>query len=268
MLDVVYGLATEAGRVWPRNADCAAAFLPRSRQEVRSKGWMFAVADGRAATELGDVASARAVEMMVKGFEQAAESASLPSLIPRLVQDANAAVHDEALAPDRRGRQLATTIVSCALRNDAAVIAHVGDSRCYHIRERQVTLLTQDHTWVTEQKKSGVMTALEAENSEKRHVLTRSLGPELSVAPDTASFPIAPGDVLVLCTDGLYEAMYPEDIGRIASQSKEPAAMARELVTYAVQADGSDNATALVIRVRATEPTGRLRNVLVGAKRS
>src|SRR5437764_5164071 len=170
MLDVVYGQATEPGRVWPRNADAAAAFLPRSRQEVRSKGWMFAVADGRGATDLGDVASARAVEMMVEGFEKAAEGVSLPSLMPRLVQDANAAVHDEALSADRRGRRLATTIVSCALRNDVVVISHVGDSRCYQVRGRQVTLLTQDHTWVAEQTKSGVMTPLQAENSEKRHL--------------------------------------------------------------------------------------------------
>jgi len=254
MLDVVYGEASEPGRVWPRNADSAGAFIPRSSQEVRSKGWMFAVADGRGATELGEVASAHAVKRMVEGFVNAAEGISLASLMPRLVQDANAAVHDEALSPEGRGRHLATTIVSCALRNDVVVVSHVGDSRCYHVRGEQVTLLTDDHTWVTDQKKTGAMTAASAEHSEKRHLLTRSLGPELSVTPDTRSLPILAGDVLVLCTDGLYEAMYPEDIARITSQDKDPVSLARELVGYAVQVDGSDNITAQVILVREIEP--------------
>jgi serine/threonine protein phosphatase PrpC len=82
----------------------------------------------------------------------------------------------------------------------------------------------------------------------------RSLGPELSVTPDTRRFLLNQGDVLVLCTDGLYEAMYPEDIARIASQNKDPMIIARELVSFAVQVDGSDNATAQVIRIRATDP--------------
>jgi protein phosphatase len=253
MLDVVFGQASEAGRVWPRNADSAAAFIPRSRQEIRSRGWMFAVADGRAGTELGDIASGRAVEMMVEGFAQSAEGVSLASLMPRLVQHANAAVHDEGLIPDRRGRRLATTIVSCALRNEHAVVSHVGDSRCFQVRNQEVTLLTQDHTWAAEQRKSGAMTAIQADHSDRRHMLTRSLGPELSVTPDTRSLPLNAGDVLVLCTDGLYEAIYPEDIARIASQNKDPMMIARELVSYAVQVDGSDNTTAQVIRIRATD---------------
>lgn len=260
MLDVVHGQATEPGRVWPRNADAAAAFVPRSRQEVQSKGWMFVVADGRGATELGNIASQRAVERMVDGFEHAAEHSSLTSLMPRLVQHANTAVHDEALAPDRRGKRFATTIIACALRDDTAVISHVGDSRCYQVRNKQATLLTQDHTSVAEQTKAGTMTAMQAEHSENRHVLTRSLGPDLSVSPDTAVVPVLPGDVLVLCTDGLYEAMYPEDIARIVSQEIDPVAIARELVAYAVQSDGSDNMTAQVVRVLSTQSTTNARH--------
>jgi protein phosphatase len=221
---------------------------------------MFVVADGRGATELGSIASLRAVERMVDGFEHAAERASLPSLMPRLVQHANTAVHDEALIPDRRGKRFATTIIACALRDHTAVISHVGDSRCYQVRDNHVTLLTQDHTSVAEQTKAGTITAMQAEHSENRHVLTRSLGPDLSVSPDTGSFPVLPGDVLVLCTDGLYEAMYPEDLVRIISQDIDPAAIARKLVAYAVQADGSDNMTALVVRVRNTESVSPGRN--------
>lgn len=101
---------------------------------------------------------------------------------------------------------------------------------------------------------------MQAENSKNRHVLTRSSGPDLSVSPDTGSFPVLPGDVLVLCTDGLYEAMYPEDIARVVSQDIDPAAVARELLEYAIQAGAPDTMTALVVRVRNTESVSPRRN--------
>jgi len=262
MLDVVYGQASDAGKLRPHNEDSAVAFVPRSRQEARSRGWMFAVADGVGGRDLGEVASGKAVQVMAQGFAQAAEGTSLISLLTRLIQHANAAVHDEGLSAERRGRHMATTVVSCALRHDQAVIAHVGDSRCYQVRDGNANLLTCDHTWVTEQRKLGLITATQAEQSERRHVLTRSLGPELFVAVDTSSVSLKPGDVLVLCTDGLYGAVYPEDIVRITSQKKDPETIARELVNYAVEVDGSDNATAQIIQVRSTEPMGMYRGRL------
>jgi serine/threonine protein phosphatase PrpC len=262
MLDVAFGQASDSGRVRPHNEDAAAAFIPKSRDESRSRGWLFAVADGVGGRDLGEVASAKAIEIMVDGFARSQEGTSLPGLLPRLIQYANAAIHDEGLAPERRGRHMATTVVCCALRHDVAFVAHVGDSRCYQVRDGSATLLTRDHTWVTEQRRLGLMTAAAAEQSEKRHVLTRSLGPELFVTVDTGSVSLKPGDVLVLCTDGLYGAMYTEDIARIASQDKDAATIAQELVSYAVEVDGADNATAQVIQVRATEPMGMYRGRL------
>jgi serine/threonine protein phosphatase PrpC len=249
MLDVVYGEASEVGRVWPINADSAAVYLPRSEQEVRSRGWMFAVADGRGGTELGEVTSSRAVRMMVEGFARAVEGESLANLMPGLIQYVNSAVHDKTPRPGGRGRKPGTTLVSCALRGSKAVIAHVGDSRCYHVRDRQATLLTQDHTLAAEQRNAGAMTATQAEHSEERHVLTRTLGSELEITADTVSVNLTTGDVLILCTDGLYKAVYPEDIASIASLPRHPRELAAKLVSYALQVDGSDNTTAQVIRI-------------------
>ena len=252
MLDVLHGQASDAGRVRAHNEDAATAFIPRSRQEARSRGWMFAVADGAGGRTLGEVASATAVKVMFEGFAQSAEGTSLASLLPSLIQQANTAVHDEGLSPERRGRHMATTVVSCALRQDKAIVAHVGDSRCYHVRNGKADQLTSDHTWVTEQHKQGLITAAEAEQSERRHDLTRSIGSKNFVTVDTFSVSLEPGDVIVLCTDGLYGAMYNEDIARIVSYNKDPERIARELVAYAVEVDGSDNATAQVIQVRST----------------
>jgi protein phosphatase len=217
---------------------------------------MFAVADGVGGRDLGEVASAKAVGIVAEGFAQAAEGLSPGSLLPRLIQQANEVVHDHGLQQELRGKKMATTIVCCALRYDQAVIAHVGDSRCYQVRDGNATLLTRDHTWVAEQRKLGLITAAEAERSESRHVLTRSLGPELFVTVETCSVSLKPDDTLVLCTDGLYGGMYSEDIARIASQSKDAEAIAKDLVRYAVEVDGSDNATALVVQVRSIEPMG------------
>lgn len=262
MLDVVFGQASDPGRVRPHNEDAVGCFIPRSRQESRSRGWMFVVADGVGGLDLGEVASAKAIEVMIEEFAHTAEGTSLPSLLPSLIQHANSAVHDEGLHPDRRGRHMATTVVACVLRHDQAVIVHVGDSRCYQVRDGKAIQLTRDHTWVAEQRKLGLISAAEAERSESRHVLTRSLGPELFVTPDTSSVSLKAGDVLVLCTDGLYGGLYPEDIARIASQDKDAETIARDLVKFAVEVDGSDNATAQVIQVRSIEPMGMYRGRL------
>jgi protein phosphatase len=262
MLDVVFGKATDPGRVRPHNEDASGYYIPRSRQESRSRGWMFAVADGVGGLDLGEVASAKAIEVLTGGFARATEGTSLPSLLPGLIQEANSAIHDEGLHPERRGRHMASTVVACVLRYDQAVIVHVGDSRCYQVRDGKALQLTRDHTWVSEQRKLGLITAAEAERSESRHVLTRSLGPELFVTPDVSTVSLKPGDVLVLCTDGLYGGLYPEDIARIASQNRDAGTVASDLVKYAVEVDGSDNATAMVIQVRSIEPMGIYRGRL------
>lgn len=259
MLDIVYAQATDTGRVRPHNEDSAAAFIPRSRQEARAKGWMFAVADGVGGRDLGEVASAKAVEVIVSGFSEAPEQTSLEPLLMRLIQHANAAIHDDGLSTQRRGRHMATTVVCCAFRHDQAVIAHVGDSRCYQIRDRTAYLLTGDHTVASDRRRAGFMSSLQAEQSEGRHVLTRSLGPELFVKPETSSVWIKPGDIFVLCTDGLHGALEQEDLVRVTSQSKAADEIARELVASAVEADGLDNATAQIIRIVSTDPVAMYR---------
>lgn len=262
MLDVIFGQSSNPGKVRENNEDAMSVFVPISRQQARSHGWMFVVADGVGGMDLGEVASAKAVEVMSEGFAQAQDGTSLLSLLPRLIQHANAAVHDEGLTSERRGKHMATTIVSCALRYDQAYIANVGDSRCYLVRDRQATVLTHDHTWVAEQRKLGLLSAEEAASSESRHVLTRSLGPELFVSADTTSITLRPRDVLVLCTDGLHGSLDNKEMVNIVTQNKDAEEIAQELVSYSVEKDGSDNTTAQVIQVRAIEAMAMYRGRL------
>jgi serine/threonine protein phosphatase PrpC len=259
MLDVQFGQASDPGKVRQNNEDAMGLFIPSSRQQVRSHGFLFAVADGVGGMDLGEVASATAISVVTREFPQAQADTLLMGLMPRLLQHANSAVHDIRLAPEYRGKNMATTLVACALRNNQAVVSHVGDSRCYHIRDGYARQVTQDHTWVNEQRKMGLISASDMAESESRHVLIRSLGPEMFVSPDTTALTVLPGDVFVLCSDGLHDEMKDEAIAAIVSQSKPVDEIARELVARAVEIDGNDNTTAQVIRVRSVEQVGMYR---------
>ena len=259
MLDVVFGQASDPGKVRTNNEDSMGAFVPSSRHQARSHGYLFAVADGVGGLDLGEIASSIAVTVLTEEFEKSQGGAMLISLLPRLVQYANAAVHDRTLAPQFRGKKMATTVVACALRHDQAVISHVGDSRCYLVRKGIAKQITQDHTWVNEQKKMGLISAGEVAQSEVRHVLIRSLGPEMFVSPDTTALTIQAGDILVLCSDGLHDELPESAIAAIVSQNKSIDEIAQELVARAVDNDGNDNTTAQVIRVRSVEQVGMYR---------
>lgn len=259
MLDVQFAQASDFGKVRSNNEDAMGWFIPSSRQQARSHGYLFAVADGVGGMDLGEVASSAAIATLVDGFAKSQEGTMLVSLLPRLVQHANAAVHDCTLAREYRGKRMATTIVACALRHDQAVISHVGDSRCYLVRSGHARQITQDHTWVNEQRKLGVLSKAEAAASESRHVLTRSLGPEMFVSPDTTVLTVQGGDILVLTTDGAHDEMDDAELASIVSQKKGIDEIARELVLRAVEIDGSDNTSAQVIRVRSVEQVGMYR---------
>jgi protein phosphatase len=259
MLEVQFGQASDFGKVRTNNEDAMGSFIPESRQQTRSHGYLFAVADGVGGMDLGEVASATAIKVLTEGFAGAQAGTMLISLIPRLIQHANAAVHDCTLAPEYRGKRMATTLVACAIRHDQAIVSHVGDSRCYLIRNGKARQVTQDHTLVNEQRKMGLLTAKEMAESESRHVLIRSLGPEMFVSPDTTALTLQAGDTLVLCSDGLHDEMDEATIAQIVSQSKNTDEIARELVARAVEMDGGDNTTAQVIRIQQVEQVGMYR---------
>lgn len=260
MLDLQFAQASDPGKVRTNNEDSMGSFVPKSRQEARSHGYLFAVADGVGGMDLGEVASATAIKVVTEEFAQAQAGSMLAGLLPRLVQHANAAVHDQRMEREYRGKQMATTLVACALRHDQAVISHVGDSRCYLVRSGIARQITEDHTLVNQQRKLGLISAEDIAESQSRHVLIKSLGPELFVAPDTNSITVQPGDILVLCSDGLHDELPEPELARIVSQSrKDIGEIASELVARAVEVDGNDNTTAQVIRVRSVEQVGMYR---------
>jgi PPM family protein phosphatase len=258
MLDVEFAQHSDCGRVRGHNEDYLGSVVPATLEEARTHGWLFALADGVGGHERGEVASRMAVEAMVEGFRSAPRGEPLGPLLSRLVQSANARVLD-AGSSLAGVAAMATTVVACALRFDRATIAHAGDSRCYLIRSGHAVALTRDHTVASEQIRLGVLSAREAAGGETHHLLTRSLGANLMVNVDTTETQVLPGDVLLLCSDGLHHSVAGEEMARAVTQDTPLEGAAHELVRIANEKDGSDNISVQLIRVRGVERIGMYR---------
>ena len=154
---------------------------------------------------------------------------------------------------------MASTLVLCALRFDSAVVSHVGDSRCYLLRQRKFTSLTRDHTMVDEQVRMGILSKEEASEHVNRHVLTRSLGNEMFVAADTMTANLLAGDVLMLCSDGLHGYVPDAAIEWMLNSTTNLHEAAAKLVEAANEAGGHDNVSVQLIRVKAVERMGLYR---------
>ena len=259
MLDLEFAERTDPGRVRGNNEDALGHVLPTGPAQVQSQGWFFAIADGMGGHEYGEVASNLAIKTAVEGFRKIPKGVMHVSLLPQLVQEANAAVYDAGLVTSLRGARMGTTFVACALRFDSAVVSHVGDSRCYLFRNGRATQLTRDHTLAEEQMRLGILSKDEAATHDGRHVLTRSLGNELFVAADTLTVNILPGDVLLLCTDGLYGEVSDASIQHIIERNSDLERAAEALITAANDAGGHDNVSVQLIRVKTVERMGLYR---------
>ena len=260
MLDLEFSQFSDRGPTRQRNEDSVGSVLPDSPQDMRVRGWLFAVADGVGGHNLGDVASRTAVESVRAGFRRAPTGEMLTTTLTRLIQQASSDVQAAARSAGPEGSGMATTIVLCALRYDRAVIAHVGDSRCYRIQNGTVSVLTNDHTVANEQQLMGLITAQEFNSSANKHLLSRSLGLDLFVAPDVKEIQVLPGDVFVLCSDGLHNGVTNADILRIAGgKDGDLNKMAEDLAQHAMDTDGRDNVTVLLVRIRDVERIGMYR---------
>jgi len=259
MLDVEFSQLSDPGRVRAHNEDFLGCVTPATPLEARTHGWLFALADGVGGQEKGEVASRAAVESLLAGFRGAAGGEPLPALLRRLVQAANAHVLGTGLAASPGGIAIATTLVTCALRFDRVVVAHVGDSRCYLIRRGQARALTRDHTVASEHIRLGILSEQEAAETPTRHVLSRSLGSELFVGVEISDHQLLVGDTLLLCSDGLHGALTASQMAHLISHSDDLTTAAQELVALANRQDGSDNISVQLVRVRGVERMGMYR---------
>jgi protein phosphatase len=259
MLEVEFAQVSDCGKVRDHNEDYVGCVTPANAGEGRTRGWLFALADGVGGQEAGEVAAHDAVETVLAGFRGAPAGEPHAALIRRLVQAANEYVYSAGRAAGPGGVSMATTLVVCALRFDRAVVAHVGDSRCYLLRGNEATLLTRDHTVVNEQIRLGLLTAKEAAESSTRNVLTRSLGIDLIANVDISENQVLAGDALLLCSDGLHNSVDGAEMAATLRRSSDLEWAAANLVALANERDGGDNISIQLIRVKSVERVGMYR---------
>lgn len=244
---VTFAHLTDAGRVRTRNEDCLGAFEPDDPELLRSRGRLFVVADGMGGHARGDVASRLAVDALRDTYYDAGRSEPLPEGLRVAVQIANDVVY-------RESRRMAgeppmgTTLTALVIHDHAGFLAHVGDSRAFLVRGRQIRQLTEDHSLVAELVRGGVLSATEAEHHPSAHVILRALGLAEDVAVEVQGpLPLRGGDTLVLCTDGLTRQVRPHEIRRLAG-SRSPRRACERLVSLANERGGPDNITLQLIR--------------------
>ncbi len=258
MLDVEFTQLSDPGRVRTHNEDFLGYVLPHASVQLRTHGCLFALADGVGGQQKGEVASRMAVESVLAGFVGAREGEPHKALLTRLIQAANTLVYESGGSSGPRAG-MATTLVACAIRFDRAVIAHVGDSRCYLIRGGQSKQITTDHTVVSEQKRLGILSAKEASESSNKHLLSRSVGNDMFVAVETNEVQVQKGDVLVLSSDGLHGPIPESDIADVVTQNQFLSTAVERLIELANQRDGGDNVSVQLIRIHDVERTGMYR---------
>lgn len=258
MLDVEFTQLSDPGTKREHNEDYLGYLLPYTPEQLRSHGCVFALADGVGGQQKGELASQLAIETVLDGFSHAKSGEPHKALLTRAIQAANLQVYEQGSAsPAKTG--MATTIVACALRADRAVIAHVGDSRCYLIRGGRAKAITRDHTVAAEQVRLGVMSIAEAVESPNRHLLSRSIGNDIVVNVDIDEVQVQKEDLLLQCSDGLHGPVLEEDLVPVITRAGSLSIAVERLVELAKQRDGSDNISVQLIRVHDVERTGMYR---------
>ena len=208
-------------------------------------GTLVVVADGMGGHADGDVAATVALRAILSTY-RAGQDADPAVALSRALETADRAIRSIA-ASDPAKRSMGATVVSAIARPDGVAVAHIGDCRAYRLHNGVLEQLTTDHSWVAELIAAGVLTEEEAEDSSHRHVVTRALGRDPIAAPTLGRVHLAPGDVLLLCSDGLWDALSEEMIASIVTNAATLSSAADQLIAAATSAGGKDNISVALV---------------------
>jgi serine/threonine protein phosphatase PrpC len=215
---------------------------------------LFAVADGMGGAQAGEVASALAAGAL----EESGANGGGERRVSELIQEANRRVHERATT-DAATAGMGTTITAALVEPDGRVVfGHVGDSRAYLLRDDKLEQLTNDHTLVAELVRRGELSPGEAQVHPQRSVITRALGTDPDVDVDTFAVDAQPGDVYLICSDGLSSMVDSRDIEEILRKHRaDLEGASRALIQAANRGGGEDNITAVLFAVEEGEADGR-----------
>jgi protein phosphatase len=203
----------------------------------------FVVCDGMGGAAAGEIASQLATQTML----QTMGSEPMSTLAMRhAVGAANSSVYTQA-RKIRALHGMGTTLVALAVRGWHGWLAHVGDSRCYRLRDGKLLQLTHDHSLVEEQVRTGQITPAEAAVSAMRNVITRAVGVDARVTPDVTELTVQDGDLYLLASDGLTRELSDDELLQILNADRPLEDSCSELIRSANQAGGNDNITCLLV---------------------
>jgi serine/threonine protein phosphatase PrpC len=210
---------------------------------------VYLVCDGMGGAAAGEVASTIAVDEILRLLTRRTEEkeSPLPDAAQSAISEANEAIFTRAQR-NHRLSGMGTTLVALATRERRVWVLNVGDSRCYRLRQNKLEQLSRDHSLVEEQVRLGRMTPREALHSPLKNVITRALGTQSQVTPDVFEFEAEPGDLFLLCSDGLTRELSDSVIQDLLNKDHALETQSARLVEAAKKAGGHDNITCLLVR--------------------
>ena len=251
--DIEFAAVTDIGKIREKNEDNVL---------ISSELGLGVVADGMGGHSAGEIASSIAVSVLAETVRKInlgtvkIPDTFLPKLAPverKLLMAANlanAAIYSTAQSSDVY-KMMGTTLTSVLFDKDCATAVHVGDSRIYLYRNNKIMQITTDHSLAMEHVRRGLLSKEEADRSKIQNVLTRAMGIKKNIEFDLLKFPIRVGDVLVLCSDGLYKGLTEHAIEDILQKGNNLpiVKLCKQLVKVSNERDGQDNISAVVIKV-------------------
>jgi len=243
---VRFGARTDLGRQRENNEDKFEFYIPEDDRQLATRGKIFVVCDGMGGHAAGQIASELSAKTFIESYlkhtsdDPSQAGAAAVHVAHRYVLDIANTI------PSRRG--MGTTLSALCLVQDQGFIFQVGDSRIYRLRDGSYEQLTTDHNWVEQVVALGTMSREDAEQHPYRNMITRSIGHDEDFRPDVFTFGLEPGDVFVLCSDGVSKHV-PDHVMHEVVATLPPSLAVWELINAALIDGGSDNATAIVVHV-------------------
>jgi len=244
--DVEVGFVSHVGMVRNENQDSYGYFEPEDETELRRKGRVLIVCDGMGGHNGGTIASRTTVDAMLRTVS-ASRQETPRALLLEAISTANHQVREKGMS-DPELRNMGTTCVAMVLRGKRVEIANVGDSRCYVFRKGQGEQVTRDHTYLNDLVDIGLMTPEAARKHPERNIITRCVGMSDELQIDFVRREVLPGDVFLLCSDGLYNHVEDHEMLGVVSELGAQAAC-QALVDLANKRGGEDNITVAVLKV-------------------
>ncbi len=235
---------TDKGAVRQQNQDGFYLDVPSGQVAVG------VVCDGMGGARAGNIASLVAVETFVDALQNWQKCTGAPAeVLSRAAETANSAVyHRAATDPDCRG--MGTTMVAALIVEETAYLLNIGDSRAYHITAAGIRKVTRDHSVVEDLVLRGDITPEEARSHPSKNLITRALGSEEHIRADLYEQPLAPGEFLLLCSDGLSNTVTDQELLYEALHGGEPSECCKRLLDIAMSRGAPDNVTAVLFEIQ------------------